>query len=747
MTDAAIDFRQAAWQLCAGGRFNEAQRLLIGRLAGTPDDVDAWILLAKLYNQQRNHEQAYAAAIKATNLAPAHPEALYALGRAHRSKGEFSAAEECYRRALAAAPGNPDILTSLGVLLRARGATDEAIEMYRKALAANPNHAEAANNLGNALAALGATSEASTFHEQSRPILAVQMAELCKTAKELLAAGRPQDALTTLSDALRIAPYDSALRLSVGKLHVLLGRSQAGLEHVEESARLNPNYLEANDVARQICVAGGLYDRAVRYSERVMAMSPTEDIFLATSLLLPCIQQSRDSIRETREHYRRGLTQALSSDAPLTGPNSVIDQTSFFIASHTAFYLAYHGENDRDLQIDLARTYLKRMPSLSVTAPHCLRSERRPGRLRIGFISRFLRKHSIGATTRGLIDQLSRTLFEVYALRITPAGEDATTQAIRASADHTIDLHSEFTEARDQIAALELDVLFFQDIGMEQTSYFLAFARLAPVQCVSFGHPDTTGIPTIDYFVSNDLYEPAGAQSHYSEQLFLLHDLPTLAYYYKPSLPKAPGPRAKFGLAATETLYLCPQTLFKLHPDFDAILQDILTRDPNGVIVLIDFLFDEYSEQLRTRFKRTIRAQAHRIRFVPQMPYETFLELLALADVILDTLHFNGMNTSLEALAQGTPVVTLPGAMQRGRHTQAMYRKMGMLDGIAADAESYVDIAVRIGTDREYAQALRQRILSSNGALFEDRRVVLEFERFFLEAVACRNPARRMTGG
>src|SRR5208337_1279441 len=98
----------------------------------------------------------------------------------------------------------------------------------------------------------------------------------------------------------------------------------------------------------------------------------------------------------------------------------------------------------------------------------------------------------------------------------------------------------DFYRAREQIAALALDILFYQDIGMEPTSFFLAFARLAPVQCVSFGHPNTTGIPNMDYFVSNDLFEPPDAPSHYSERLILLHDLPTLAYYYKPPLPAAP---------------------------------------------------------------------------------------------------------------------------------------------------------------------------------------------------------------
>jgi protein O-GlcNAc transferase len=109
--------------------------------------------------------------------------------------------------------------------------------------------------------------------------------------------------------------------------------------------------------------------------------------------------------------------------------------------------------------------------------------------------------------------------------------------------------------------------------------------------------------------------------------------------------------------------------------------------------------------------------------------------LLSVADVILDTIHFNGMNSSLEAFALGTPVVTWPTALQRGRHTQAMYRKMGILEAIATDAASYVDIAVKLATDRSYAQSFRERIRASNHVLYEDSNVVREFERFFQVAV------------
>ena len=189
------------------------------------------------------------------------------------------------------------------------------------------------------------------------------------------------------------------------------------------------------------------------------------------------------------------------------------------IVGVSAFFLAYHGRNDRELQEKTARLFLAAIPSLAFVAPHCAdRSAHRAGtrragaKIRIGFISRFFASHSIFSTSIGLIEKLSRERFEVVALRITPSRDDEATARIRAAADRTVELDPDVYRARAQIAALELDILFYQDIGMEPISYFLAFARLAPVQCVSFGHPNTTGIPTMDYFISNDLFEPPEPQ-------------------------------------------------------------------------------------------------------------------------------------------------------------------------------------------------------------------------------------------
>jgi predicted O-linked N-acetylglucosamine transferase (SPINDLY family) len=558
-----------------------------------------------------------------------------------------------------------------------------------------------------------------------------RLAAVRDRAKTLSAQGRLREALAAHDEALSLAPDSVVIRLSAAKLAHALELQEASLRHFEAAARLDPRCYPAVEAARRICAGAGIADRAAHYAKLAHELRPAPETQLSMALIVPSILPSLDAIREIRGRYADNVARLLAAPPHLAAPAGDLGVAAFF--------LAYQGENDRDLQAATARLFLKAIPSLEFTAPHCsagAAAGRSRNKIRVGFISRFFSSHSIFSTSVGLVEKLPRDRFEVAVLRITPSRDDACTARMRAAADIAVDLDPEMYRARAQIAALELDILFYQDIGMEPISYFLAFARLAPVQCVSYGHPNTTGIPAMDYFISNDLFEPSGAQAHYSERLVQLKDLPTLAYYYRPAVPEPGAGREMFNLPDDATLYVCPQTLFKIHPDFDPILRNILTRDTRGLVVLIAGQFQDYTDRLRARFARTLPGLVHRLVFLPWMPFDQFMRLLCLADVLLDTPHFNGMNSSLQAFAAGAPVVTLPGRFQRGRHTQAMYRKMGIFDCIAADAEDYTDIALRIANDRAYAQALRTRILARNHVLFEDARVVSEFERFFEGAVA-----------
>jgi predicted O-linked N-acetylglucosamine transferase (SPINDLY family) len=461
--------------------------------------------------------------------------------------------------------------------------------------------------------------------------------------------------------------------------------------------------------------------------ERAQALDPSAGLRIKAALILPVIYASLEEIDQHRRRVEATVARLLDENLTIANPAEDVGTT--------AFELAYQGRNDRDLQVAFATLYARATPTLNYVAPHCIRPTPPPASqpLRVGFLSRFFHNHTIGRLNVGLIRQLARPDFHITVLR-PPGKDDALARSIQAAADAVVALPEHLDLARRRIAEQQLDVLFYTDVGMDPFTYFLAFARLAPVQCVTWGHPVTTGIPALDYFLSSELLEAEGAQAHYTEKLVQTRTLST--HYSRPSLPLLAKGRAELGLPVHGHLYGCPQTLFKFHPEFDALLGSILRRDPQGTLALIAGKHPSWDNLLRQRFARTIPELADRIIFLPRLTHEDFLSMNAACDVLLDPIHFGGGNTAYEALALGVPIVTWPSAFLRGRITLALFKKIGVLDGVVDTAEEYVERAVRLGTEPEYRAEVRARILASCGALYEDTAAVRELEQFFKDAVA-----------
>jgi protein O-GlcNAc transferase len=540
-------------------------------------------------------------------------------------------------------------------------------------------------------------------------------------------------AIGMLARAVELAPESAEARLRYAHALQEHGRLAEAEQQLEAACRLAPDAAQCWEDLGIVKQALGETEQAADSYRRACELQPTIARRIQDATVVSPITASRESIAAERSHMDSAM------DALLAGPRGSSEDPTR-MALWPSFYWAYHAIGNRALNTKAAAVYRHLFPSLDYVAAHCSSPRTAGERIRIGLISQFMHNHSIGRTSRGLFAQLSRERFEVSAIFIAPTVDDDISRFIRQHAEHSIDVPRDLAAARRLIEALQLDVLFYQDIGMEPFGYFLAFSRLAPVQCLSFGHPDTTGIQSIDYFVSNDLYETPGSEAHYSERLFLLRNLGTLAYYYRPEQTQQRKDRAHFQLSAADHIYICPQNLFKLHPDMDELIGGILRSDPRGRLVAIEGRVDRWTELMKRRWAAAMPDVADRIVFLPRLDAGDYVNLIELSDVMLDTLHFNGMNTSLESFAVGTPVVTWPGEFQRGRHTQAMYRKMGLDQYIVESAQAYVDLAVRLGTDAAFRAGVKGEILASCGTLFEDRQVVREFERFFEEAAG--NAAR-----
>jgi protein O-GlcNAc transferase len=263
------------------------------------------------------------------------------------------------------------------------------------------------------------------------------------------------------------------------------------------------------------------------------------------------------------------------------------------------------------------------------------------------------------------------------------------------------------------------------------------------VQCVSWGHPVTTGIPALDYFISARSIEPEDAQTHYSERLILLERLPT--YYWRPHHSAIAFSRAEMGFPTDARLYVCPQSLFKLHPDFDVVLATLLRRDPEARLLLLSGIHKHWDRLLAARIAKAFPDVVARVIFVPRIPQAEFFRLLMMADVILDPPFFGGGNTSYEAFAMGLPIVTWPGAFMRGRVTEGCYRQMGFTELVADSLDSYVEIALRLANDAGWRERVKTEIAARSPVLYEDAPVVAELEDFFAAAFAAHLRGERVT--
>ncbi len=680
--------------LIRDGQLAAARDLLEEILQSDRRDVDTWCMLAGVNHRLGVRGEARRCYEQAIALNPEHPEAHYYLGNLRGEEGDYEGAIRSYRRALQLKPQLAGAARNLGAVLQDLQRPREAIECYMRYLEQGPAAAEIYFNLGNALADLG----------------------------------EYESAIESYRRALALNPRSADVHINLGIALDECGDFDGAASEYQEALSVEPKAIAAYRCLGATLAQQGKPEEAIARYRQALALAPDDGLRLRLATLLPAIPESLEDLLRWRGRFASEIALLEKEPISVSEPTGEVGSTNFF--------LSYHGMNNRDLHTRVALLYERACPALLWVAPHCAGPSPRPGKVRVGFISRYLYDHSIGKTTRGILAKLSRDRFEVFALFAPPVHEDETSRFIRASSDRSLVLPRTLDAARRAIAGLELDVLFYQDIGMDPFTYFLAFSRLARVQCVSFGHPDTTGIANMDYFVSSSLFEPAEATRHYSERLFLLRDLGTLAYYYRPRLPEAAKGREDLGLPGGANLYLCPQTLFKVHPEFDAMLAGILRADPSGLVALIRPATPHWAELLAARFRRAMPDVAERIVFLPRQDSPGFLNLLGVSDVVLDTIHFNGMNTSLEAFSVGTPIVTLPTEFQRGRHTAGMYRKMGFTGCIAADKEDYVHIAVRLGTERDYRRNASEEILRRNELLFEDMSVVREFERCFLETLA-----------
>lgn len=714
---------QAAYQTALAalqqGRLDTAQALFSEFVARLPEQAAAWYYLAVIAQQQDRPETSLEHLSRALALQPGQPAFLIAQAQALHDLKRLSEAESAFLQAVQHAPQSAPAWSGLGLVLSDLGRRGEAIAAFRQAVTYDPAAYRAHFNLGVCLQAEG-PAEAAVGHFEAALAHRPDYVPALQRLVALRDAVGQFDAVEALCRRLlTLQPGHVAARLRLGHLMLQQLRLDEAELLLREGLQLDAENIALRTLLAETLASAGQVD-AAREQYRTLAAAPEGNLKAEqqAALILPFVYRSRDHLEQSRADYAQALRAV--QQGVLRHDRLSRDEVADALC-RSNFNLAYQGGDDRTLQQQygqlLATLWQQHAPAY-LCAP---KPEARAGRrIRVGFLGSFFYTCTAGLYFQSWLEELDPQQFEVFCY-YTDTARDALTASLQQHVAHFRFLSGGVFECADEVQADRLDLLIYPEVGMNGKTFALASLRLAQVQCAAWGHPVTTGLQTVDVFLGCADMEPSGAEPHYSERL---HCLPGIGTRYPlHALPDAVE-RAAFGLPQGRTLYLCPQSLNKIHPDCDALFARVLAADPDGLLVLFQGPHRSMSEAFLARLVQAFRPLglevSERLHWLPRMGHDDYLRVNQCCDLMLDTLHWSGGNTSLDAIRCGLPMVTLPGAFMRGRQSMAMLRRLGLDDLIAGDVEEYVRIALELGRDPAWRARVRTAMQAGVTALCRD---------------------------
>jgi CRISPR-associated protein Csy1 len=451
----------------------------------------------------------------------------------------------------------------------------------------------------------------------------------------------------------------------------------------------------------------------------------------ATHLSLPMIYE-RAAMSPGPADYATGCAPARAGGC--VGGRARADQV-LDGAALDQLLLAYQGGDDRDLQASYGVLAARMIERGAPQWQHAGCAHRRgwplARRIRFGVLPR----RNGGTLIRSWLTDLDRDRFDVRVYHLYPGDDDVAAEISGApiGSANSAAAERDHRSSRPRFATMRSTSSSIRSSAwtMRRTHWPRCVLRRGSWR---HGAIRSRAAPTIDGFITCGDMEPADADAHYVEPLLRLPGIGT--NYRRPVLP-ARVARAHFRLPEGRVLLLCPQSLFKVHPDNDELFARILADHPAATLVMFDgrhaSVTARFMRRMTAAFERNGMSTDDRMIVLPALPHDDYLRVNLVCDAMLDTLHWSGGNTTLDALACGLPVVTLTGAFMRGRQSAAMLGAVGASDLVAADVDGYRAIASRVIDDRAWRLQMAEAIRRGLGEIFDRPEPVRALATLLLE--------------
>ena len=756
------------------GNLQKAEEICRAMLKIQPDNCDVLHFLGIIYYQCGDYSSAIKYIEESLKQNPCNAEAYYNLGNVLKDIKQFDKALICYQKALENDPGISSAHLNSGVVLREKGLLEEAVWHYRKTVQLDPDCSAAFYNLGIAFQDQGLIDEAITNYQKAVDLNPLYEEAYLNLGSALQDKGMLDQAVLSYEKAILLNPTDAEAYNNLGGIFLLEGRFEEALGYFKKAIAINPGIEAAYSNMGAVLREMKLFDDAILFYKKALQINPEfpeahhdlgvllrrygkreESISAFNNALkyrpgfvkallgrcmsqLPIMHIDEQSIQITRKNYHEELAKLLE-DIPLSTYQDIYNAAEA-IGVHQPYFLACQGFNDRELQKlygslvykIMARRYPRfaerpAMPPISVKEP-----------LRIGIVSGFFNIHSVWKIPiSGWIKNLDKQRFSLYGYYTGHKKDKATDEARNFFTRFVEGCHS-FENLCHTIAKDNLHILLYPEIGQDPVTLKLAALNLAPIQCSSaLGHPETSGLQTIDYCLSSDLMEPPDADDHYTERLIRL---PNLSFYYTPlEAPAAEVSRTTFNLRPHSILYFCAHSYYTHLPQYDEIYPRIARELNDCQFVFIadnsNYLNDQFLSRIRSAFHRHNLNASRYIALLPHLDTGQYNALNRLSDVRLDTPGWSGCNSTFEAIACNLPVVTLPGALMRQRHSAGILNMMDLKETIATSVDDYINIAVALGRNTELKRKISEKIAANKHRIYRDITCVNALEDFFERAV------------
>ncbi|NET28212.1 glycosyltransferase family 41 protein [Okeania sp. SIO1I7] len=742
--------QQQQWQLAE----KKYQELLLWQ----PNNPLVWLQLGVLYYQTENYQKSISGISKSLEIEPS-SYGYYYLGLGLEKISQIEQAIASYQQAIKLDTNFIDAYNNLGNILKTKGEFEQAETIYRQAISINPNHWGSYLNLGNLMLEQNRAEEAIANYEKAlqinpqNPDIAnnLNIAKAVKNnpaptllnwGRRLQQLGKYEAAIKEYRQYLELKQTEVQIYLFLSECYQQLDQKQAAINILQEGTKICPNSGQLHFTLIMMLLQSGKTEQAISQAEKALQNLPKDYIFkILKHLIVPIIYHTQESISFYRQRFEvelQKLIQTTNLETAESKQNAILGTSRI-----TNFYLAYQAHNVRDSQITYGNFLHKIM---GANYPEWIKPLSIPpveNKIRIGYISNYLHSYSGTLWLTGWLRYADRETFEIYCY-YTGNSPDLITEKFRQYSHKFYHIPGNLPEVCQQILNDKLHILIYPEIGMDPPTMQTAALRLAPIQCTAWGHPVTTGLPTIDYFISSQLMEPENAQEHYSETLVKLpnigvaypkpKDIPNLTKKRAvPPFPRGVRGDRKFQLPEDGVIYFCCQAPFKYLPQYDYIFPEIALRVPQAKFVFLrgTILIPRLEKIFASK---GLNSEDYCVHLkIPER--SDYLMLNLLSDIFLDTFTWSGGNTSLEAIACNLPIVTCPGEFMRGRHADSFLKMLGVTDTIAKNEAEYIDIAVKLGLEPTWRNEISHRMSLRHNYLFDDRTCVKSLEDFYQQIV------------